>query len=143
MNRTIANHDLAALGLRLSLGALFLAHASLKFFVFTPEGAAGFFASVGLPGALAYLVIIVEALAGLGLILGVAVRGVALATLPILLGSIIFVHAGNGWLFSNVNGGWEFPAFWAAMLGVQALLGAGAYAVHLPLGAAQRASLAD
>ena len=43
----------AALLLRLSLGALFLAHAGLKFFVFTPAGTAKFFGSVGLPGELA------------------------------------------------------------------------------------------
>jgi putative oxidoreductase len=43
----------AALLLRVSLGALFLAHASLKLFVFTPAGTAQFFGSVGLPPALA------------------------------------------------------------------------------------------
>ena len=37
----------AALLLRSSLGSLFLAHAALKLFVFTPAGTAQFFASVG------------------------------------------------------------------------------------------------
>ena len=119
----------AALVLRVSLGTLFLAHAGLKYFVFTPEGAAGFFASLGLPAELAYITIFVEAIAGAALILGVAVRAVSVATLPILLGSIVFVHAGNGWLFSNENGGWEFPAFWAAALVVQAMLGNGAFSL--------------
>jgi putative oxidoreductase len=128
MNQTNLNAA-AALVLRVSLGTLFLAHAGLKYFVFTPQGAAGFFASVGLPAELAYLTIGVEVLAGAALILGVAVRAVSIATLPILLGSIMFVHAGNGWLFSNENGGWEFPAFWAAALVVQALLGNGALAL--------------
>ena len=41
----------AALLLRVSLGALFLAHAGLKLFVFTPAGTAQFFGSVGLPPA--------------------------------------------------------------------------------------------
>ncbi|HVI89562.1 MAG TPA: DoxX family membrane protein, partial [Dongiaceae bacterium] len=50
----------AALLLRLVLGALFLAHAGLKIFVFTPAGTAQFFESLGLPGALAYLTILVE-----------------------------------------------------------------------------------
>ncbi|MEA2728644.1 MAG: putative oxidoreductase, partial [Acetobacteraceae bacterium] len=40
----------AALILRLGTGGLFLAHAALKFFVFTPAGTAKFFESVGLPG---------------------------------------------------------------------------------------------
>jgi putative oxidoreductase len=39
------------------------------------------------------------------------------------------VHAGNGWVFSAPNGGWEYPAFWTVMLFVQALLGDGAYAL--------------
>lgn len=119
----------AALVLRVSLGSLFLAHAGLKYFVFTPAGAAGFFASLGLPGELAYLTIGVETVAGVALIAGFATRYVAIGTLPILLGAILFVHGQNGWLFSNENGGWEFPAFWAAALVVQALLGDGAYAV--------------
>jgi len=39
----------AALILRIALGILFLAHAGLKVFVFTPAGAAQFFGSLGLP----------------------------------------------------------------------------------------------
>jgi len=47
----------------------------------------------------------------------------------VLLGAIIFVHLGNGFFFSAPNGGWEYPAFWAAALIVQALIGDGAYAL--------------
>lgn len=124
----------AALLLRLSLAALFLAHAGLKFFVFTPAGAAGFFQSLGLPGALAYLTIAAEVIGAVFLIAGLYSRYVSLVLLPILLGAIFFVHGGNGWLFSNENGGWEFPAFWAVALVVQALLGDGAYALKLSEG---------
>ena len=45
----VSNVDLAALVLRVSTGALFLAHAGLKLFVFTPAGTAGFFESLGFP----------------------------------------------------------------------------------------------
>ena len=45
--------DLAALVLRVSLGVLFLAHAGLKLFVFTPSGTAAFFGRFGLPGIFA------------------------------------------------------------------------------------------
>ena len=31
----------------------------------------------------------------------------------------------------NQGGGWEFPAFWAVALAVQALIGNGAYALKL------------
>ncbi|MEM9630891.1 MAG: DoxX family protein [Pseudomonadota bacterium] len=115
----------AALLLRVSLGALFLAHAGLKLFVFTPAGTVGFFQSLGLPGALAYVTIALEVIGALLLISGLFVRLVSLALIPVLLGAIVFVHGQNGWLFSNENGGWEFPAFWAVALLVQALLGSG------------------
>lgn len=60
-----SNPALAATILRVSLGILFLAHAGLKIFVFTPAGTVGFFESLGLPGPLAYLVIAAELLGGI------------------------------------------------------------------------------
>lgn len=121
--------DLAALLLRVSIGILFLAHAGLKLFVFTPAGTAGYFASLGLPGPLAYLVIAIELIGGIALILGIWTRWVSLALIPILLGSIWTPHGAAGFFFSNEGGGWEFPAFWAVALAAQALLGNGALAV--------------
>ena len=121
----------AALLLRVTLGALFLAHAGLKFFVFTPAGTAKFFGSVGLPGELAYLVIAVEVVVGVTLILGLFTRYAALAGVPILVGAIIAVHAANGFFFTNPHGGWEYPAVWAVALVAQALLGDGAFALRL------------
>src|ERR1700733_11105944 len=120
----------AALLLRLTLGLLFLAHVSLKLFVFTPAGTAKFFGSVGLPGELAYVVIAAELLAAVALILGIWTRVVAIAAIPILLGAIFTVHGAAGFFFNNPNGGWEYPAFWTVALIVQALLGDGAYALR-------------
>lgn len=125
----VANADLAAAILRVSMGVLFLAHAGLKLFVFTPAGTAGYFVSLGLPGPLAYLVIAAELFGGIALILGVYSRWVSLALIPILLGSIYVPHGAAGFFFSNEGGGWEFPAFWAVTLVVQALLGDGAFAL--------------
>jgi putative oxidoreductase len=126
----VASTDLAALILRVSLGVLFLAHAGLKIFVFTPAGTAGYFESLGLPGGLAYLVIFAETFGGLALILGVYTRWVSLALVPILLGAIYTPHGAAGFIFSNEGGGWEFPAFWAVTLVVQALIGDGALALR-------------
>jgi putative oxidoreductase len=120
----------AALVLRVTLGALFLAHAGLKLFVFTPAGTAQFFGSLGLPPALAYLVIAAEVAGGVALILGFHARWAALALIPILVGAIVTVHGSAGFFFSNPKGGWEFLAFWIAALVAQALLGNGAYAVR-------------
>lgn len=121
----------AALLLRVSLGALFLVHAGLKLFVFTPAGTAQFFGSVGLPPALAYVTIAAEVLGGIALILGVWTRVVAILLTPILLGAIVTVHGGAGFFFDNAHGGWEYPAFWTIALIVQALLGDGAYALRV------------
>lgn len=119
----------AALMLRISLGILFIAHALLKWFVFTLPGAAGFFGSLGLPGWLAYVTTFAELAGGAALIAGFHARYVALALVPILVGSIVTVHGGNGWQFGNKGGGWEYPAFWTVALFVQFLLGDGALAV--------------
>jgi len=115
--------------LRVSLGVMALAHGLLKVLVFTPAGTVGFFQSLGLPAFLAYATIAVEVAGGVALILGAWTRYVSLAMFPILIGSIVFGHWQAGWLFSNQGGGWEYPAFWAAALIVQALLGDGAFAL--------------
>ncbi len=119
----------AALLLRVSLGGLFLAHAALKIFVFTPAGTAQFFASVGVPPALAYVTMAAEVAGGVALILGVWARLAALALTPVLIGAIATVHGAAGFFFNNANGGWEYPAFWIVALLVQALLGDGALAM--------------
>lgn len=120
----------AALILRLSLGILFLAHAGLKFFVFTPAGTAAFFNSLGLPGWLAYVTILWEVVGALALILGILPRLVAIAMIPVLIGAIITVHGPAGFFFTNENGGWEYLAFWIVGLIALALIGDGAYALR-------------
>ena len=130
----------AALLLRLSLGIMFLAHAAAKLFILTPAGTERFFGSLGLPTGLAYVVMTVEVLGGVALILGVWARLIALGLTPILLGAIATVHAANGWLFTNPNGGWEFPAFWIVGLVALVLMGDGAWA-SIPTPALDRAPL--
>jgi putative oxidoreductase len=74
------------------------------------------------------------------LILGLQVRLVALALLPVLIGAL-WVHAGNGWVFTAKGGGWEYPAYLIVLSMVQALVGEGAFALSrskpLPLPAPQ------
>jgi putative oxidoreductase len=118
----------AALLLRLALGIMFLAHGLTKLFVFTPAGTAKFFASVGFAGWLAYPIIAFEIFAGVLLILGVFSRWVAVvAAVELFVAST--VHFGNGWSFTNPNGGWEYPVFLAVAAAVLALIGDGAYAL--------------
>lgn len=118
-----------ALLLRLALGVMWLAHGLLKVLVFGLAGTVGFFEQLGLPGALAYLVILAEIGGGLLILLGLYGRFVSLALTPIMLGAA-WVHFGNGWVFSAPNGGWEYPAFLIAASLAHALLGDGALALR-------------
>lgn len=118
-----------ALLLRIALGVLFLAHASLKLFVFKPAGTTAFFRSLGLPGGLAYLTIVAEFAGGVALILGLWPRAAALALIPMMLGTIVMVHGKAGFFFDSPKGGWEYPAFWSVSLLVLALAGDGAWAL--------------
>lgn len=121
--------DSAALLLRISMGVMFFAHGFiLKVLTFTPAGTAKYFESIGYPAQTGYLVIAAEIIGGLMLIAGIRVRFVSLAFVPLMLGAAQ-QHIGNGWVFSAPGGGFEFPVFWTVALCVQALLGAGAYAV--------------
>jgi putative oxidoreductase len=118
----------AILALRLSLGGIFLAHGLLlKIMTFGLAGTMGYFGSIGYPPILGAVVAVAEVLAGIALILGVAVRPASLLMLPILLGATL-QHAGNGWVFNATGGGWEFPALLSVLALVQAGLGAGAWA---------------
>lgn len=130
-----------ALILRLSLAAMWWAHGLLKLMVFSLPGTAGFFASLGLPGALAYLVFGAEMLAGALLLLGWHGRLVSLAMLPVLIGAT-WVHWGNGWVFSNTGGGWEYPVFLIVASVAHSLIGDGAHALRSGVGLPVRAARA-
>lgn len=125
----------AAFVLRVSLGLMFIAHALLKYAVFTLPGTVQFFQSIGLPGPLAYVVFWAELIGGALILAGIGTRWVAAALVPILLGSL-WAHAGNGWLFSAKGGGWEYSAFLTAAAIAQALLGDGKFALTNILGRA-------
>jgi len=125
----ISNINFAALLLRVGLGVILVAHGLLKLMVFTLAGTAQFFEQVGFPAWMAYPVTAVEIVGGALLIVGFYSRYVAIATIPVLLGAL-YVHLGNGWLFTAQNGGWEYPAFLAMSAVVVALLGDGEYSIQ-------------
>ncbi len=118
------NQELSAGILRVSLGVILLSHGLLKVLVFTIPGTVAFFASLGLPAMFAYLTIIGEIILGLGLIVGFYSNLLAAGSLPIFIGAT-WAHAGNGWLFSNANGGWEFPLLLVILALVVVIQGGG------------------
>lgn len=125
------NPEYAATLLRVTLGALMLAHAYMKFGLFGMEGTSAFFAAQGFPAWTAWVVTFAEVGAGILLLLGVHTRLVGLGLVPILLGAIA-THWKAGFWFTSPGGGWEFPALLLVLIGVQALLGDGAFALRLP-----------
>lgn len=97
--------------LRIGLGVMYVTHSVvLKVATYGFAGTAAYFESIGLPTSLAYLTILAEAVGGLLLIAGYKARETALLLTPILIGAL-WAHAGNGWVFSNEGGGWEYPLF--------------------------------
>lgn len=131
MNNSSNNHG--AFLMRAALGTVLLAHGLLKIFVFTIPGTVGFFESLGLPALIAHLTIFGEVFGGIALILGIYPRLVAILSLPILVGAA-WAHIGNGWLFSNQGGGWEFPVLLIALAIAVIFQGAGSFAIkRLPM----------
>ncbi len=127
MNTTIL--DAGRLLHRVTLGLVLLFHSVyLKAVVYSLPGTADYFSSLGLPPFLAYLVFLLEAVAGAALTLGYRVQLFSLSVVPLLIGAT-WAHWGNGWLFSNQGGGWEYPLVLTAMAATQALLGAGKFAI--------------
>ena len=115
--------------LRVSLGIMWIAHASLKWFVFTLPGTAKFFESVGVPGFLAYPVFAAELVGGLALVFGVYARQAALALVPIMAVAA-WVHLPNGWVHTSPGGGWEYPVFLIVVSVAVWLLDDGAFVVR-------------
>lgn len=127
IDQQFANH--AALLLRFSLGTMWITHALLKVLVFTIPGFQAFLAGQGMPSVLALPVVALEIVGGVLIVLGIHGRLASLLLLPILIGATV-AHAANGWVFSNPQGGWEYPVFLIAMSLVHGLLGDGKFSVR-------------
>ena len=115
--------------LRVALGTMWIAHALMKYVLFTIPGFAGFLAKVGYPAELAWPVFLAELVGGILILTGVYARHVALLLIPVMAAAST-VHLANGWVFSNAGGGWEYPAFLIVASFALWLLGDGAFALR-------------
>ena len=120
----------APLVLRLTLGAMFIAHLYWKF-VILPGGLNQWWARFsinGYPWFVPWYVISAEFAGALFLIPGIYVRWVSIYALPMMIGAAHFWIIRKGFYFTNA--GAELPIVWAILLIVQAMLGGGPFALR-------------
>lgn len=117
------NSQMTSLALRLSAGAIFVAHGAQKLFGSFGghglQGTAQWMASIGLePGYLMALTAgSAEFFGGIALLIGLLTRPAALMLVITMLVAIINVHLANGFFMSN--NGYEFAL---ALLGISVAL---------------------
>jgi len=125
--RTSRNHGI--LLLRLLLGALFITHLYWKFALF-PGGVMAWWNNIrglGYPAFVPAYVLSAELAGALLLIPGILTRYIALYAMPMMLGAAQFWFVRKGFYFTS--GGAELPLVWLALLGIQATMGDGPYAL--------------
>lgn len=125
-----ALHDAARLLLRIALGLLVLLHGIAKLRG-GMAGIEGMVIAQGLPGFLAYGVLVGEVLAPLMLIAGFHARIGGVLVAVNMLFAIALAHAGELGRF-NAAGGWalELQGMFLATAVAVALLGPGRYAIN-------------
>jgi len=138
-HRLLATEDsIAPAILRVGLGSVMFAHGAQKalgwFGGYGFEGTMGFLTGpVGLPSAIALLVIAIEFLGAAALVLGVGGRLAALGTAAVMVGAVVTTHAGNGffmnWAGAQAGEGYEFHLLALALALGLTITGSGAYSV--------------
>ncbi|MBI3625331.1 MAG: DoxX family protein [Candidatus Rokubacteria bacterium] len=128
--------------LRVLLGVIYVMHAYLSLVVFTPAGVASLMGkTMGLPAPLlmAWLLILVHALGGVMLILGLWTRWAAAANALLMLGALVKVHLHQGFFMKAVIAdaaagradvaGYEYVLVLLGATVAQVFLGSGAWAL--------------
>ena len=128
--------------LRVLLGVTYVMHAYLSLVVFTPAGVATLIGkTMGLPAPLlmAWLLILVHALGGVMLILGLWTRWAAAANAVIMVGALVKVQLPHGFFMKAVIvdaaagradvAGYEFVLVLLGATIAQIFLGSGAWAL--------------
>lgn len=134
--------DAGMLIVRLVLGVVMFPHGAQKLLGwFGGNGYAGtmqfFTGQLGLPAAVAFLVILAESFGALSLILGFLGRAGAFGILCVMLGAIFMVHLQNGffmnWYGSQKGEGFEYHLLAIGMALAVMIKGSGAFSVDRSL----------
>lgn len=110
----LKKYEVGALILRVVLGITFFIHGLVKF-QGGIENTVGWFASIGLPGALAYVVAIVELVGGIALIIGLGSRVVSGLLAVLMIGATLKVKLAGGFLGIGQGAGYELDLALLAM----------------------------
>jgi len=131
-------NDFALLLLRLALGGVMWAHGAQKllglFGGHGPQGFVHYVGSLGMPPALAWLVVAIEFFGGIAIVLGILSRLAALGFAAEMVIAIVKIHLANGF-FMNWNAqagqgeGYEYPLVLAVVAFTLLLTGPGRYAL--------------
>jgi putative oxidoreductase len=108
------NYEIGALVLRVVLGITFFIHGLVKF-QGGIENIVGWFASIGLPGALAYAVASIELVGGILLIIGLGSRVVSAILAVLMIGATLKVKLAVGFLGNGQMAGYELDLAFLAM----------------------------
>jgi putative oxidoreductase len=92
--------------MRVLLGIIFTAHGIAKLQMGVGN-VSGWFASIGIPGFAAYIVVFLELVGGIALIIGFATRYFSIALILVLLGAIVTVKLNVGLLGNAQMAGYE------------------------------------
>jgi putative oxidoreductase len=123
--------------LRLVLGIVFFAHGAQKmlgwFGGYGFHGTMGAFTQMGMPAALAFLIIATEFFGSLALLSGFLTRFAALGVGVLMVGAIAMIHAHNGffmnWFGTQKGEGFEYHLLVIAIAVTLMLRGAGGVSI--------------
>jgi putative oxidoreductase len=110
----MAQTQLGIFIVRLAVGIIFLLHGMMKF-QSGITNIAGWFDSIGIPGGMAYIVAIIEIVGGIGVILGVGTRVIAVLLSLTLVVAIVKVKLAAGFFGDGKMSGYEFELALLAM----------------------------
>lgn len=123
-----SKHEWSLLIIRVVLGITFFVHGLAKF-QGGIDNIAGWFASIGLPGFLAYAVALIEMAGGIALILGLGTRIVSALFAIIMIGAIVKVKIEAGFLGNGKMAGSELDIALMAMAAALLVSGSRLYSL--------------